>query len=145
MPTACKLSLNFLCVMQRAEGMHRHRLTQLQAGTLALTALYSQCATLVMALSTKSTEKAHWSPEETAVLVDYLYDHRAEAGDGGNFKAPTFNAAATHINPLLSQGPQKTAQMCKTKWNSVRYHHHQYIGSTDIFLVESHLCLHRDI
>lgn len=64
-------------------------------------------------------EKAHWDEHEVSSLIDYFYIHRAEAGEGGNFKPKVYNAAAEHIAPYLSQGPTKTGSMCKTKWDSV--------------------------
>lgn len=56
---------------------------------------------------------------ETDALVDYLYEHKSEAGDGGSFKTTTFTGAATSIAHLLTQGPAKTAAMCKNKYDSV--------------------------
>jgi hypothetical protein len=67
------------------------------------------------------SEKAHWNTQEEAALIDYLLQHKAEAGDGGNFKSSGYNAAATHIAPLLTQGPVKTGKMCKMKWALVSY------------------------
>jgi hypothetical protein len=89
----------------------------LWAGALAITTLAAQYSTVIMAQHIKSV--AYWNDQEVTALVDYLVEYRAEAGDGGNFKSATFNAAANHIAHLLSQGPVKTGKMCKTKWNSV--------------------------
>ena len=68
-----------------------------------------------------STEKAHWNDKETNALLDVMYEHRAEAGDGSNFKKTTYTAAEAALKSasLLTSGPQKTAKWCKTKWNSV--------------------------
>ena len=65
-------------------------------------------------------------------LIDYLHDHWAEAGDGGNFKVPTFNAAAEHLAPLLTQGGKKIGTMCKTKWVSVWVFHQFVIIQTNM-------------
>ena len=35
-------------------------------------------------------EKAVWNELETTALIDYLVAHKAEAGDGGNFKGANF-------------------------------------------------------
>jgi hypothetical protein len=37
------------------------------------------------------------------------------------FKNTTFNAAAAHIGPFLTQGPPKTEKQCKTKWTAVHH------------------------
>jgi hypothetical protein len=67
-------------------------------------------------------EGAHWNELEVTTLIDYFYHRRAEAGEGGGFEAEIYNAAAEHIAPHLSQGPNKTGKMCKKKWDSVCYH-----------------------
>jgi len=69
--------------------------------------------------SSGKSPKAHWNNAEVNALVDYLHDHKAKAGDGGNFKANILNVAAAHIKQHLSQGPTKTSKMCKGKWTSV--------------------------
>jgi len=100
-----------------------NRLTQhrLWAGAATITALCAHYTTVLMATSSSGKSiKAHWNDTEVNALVDYLHDYKAEAGDGGNFKANTLNAAAAHIKQHLSQGPTKTAKMCKGKWTSVR-------------------------
>jgi hypothetical protein len=63
--------------------------------------------------------KAVWSAEETTALIDYLYEHRPQAGNGGNFKTASFTAAAEAISPLLKYGPEKTGKICRRKWSSV--------------------------
>lgn len=63
--------------------------------------------------------KANWNDAETLALVNYLWEHRAEAGDGGTFKDATFNAAAAHIAREWTTGAVKTAKRCKTKWAGV--------------------------
>jgi hypothetical protein len=62
---------------------------------------------------------AQWVlPEETS-FIQYLVDNFSEAGDGGNFKMPTFEAAAMHIAPLHQRGAAKTGKMCQTKYTAV--------------------------
>lgn len=97
-----------------------NRLTQrrLRAGAAAITALCAHYTTVLMATSSEKLPKAHWNDAEVDALVDYLHDHKAEAGDGGNFKSNTLNAAATHIKQHLSQGTVKTGKMCKGKWTT---------------------------
>ena len=95
---------------------------RLLAGTVAITVLCAQYTNVLMAstqATTSSAERAQWNDQEVTALVDYLHEHRAEAGDGGSFKGSTFNAAATQLVPFLTSGPKKTGTMCKTKWLSV--------------------------
>jgi hypothetical protein len=66
-----------------------------------------------------SQEKASWNDEETKALVDYLWERRAECGDGGTFKATVFNAIPNQIANLLTSGPTKTATHCRTKYTGV--------------------------
>lgn len=69
-------------------------------------------------------ERAHWNVAETRALLEYLNDHKSEGGDGLNFKATTYRAAAAHINALAihTHGAIKTGDMCSRKWVGVRYH-----------------------
>lgn len=105
-----------------------HRLQQRRrvwTGVVAIAALFSQLTTILMAAlpATEKKEVTVWTEAETTALVDYLVEHRAEAGDGGNFKAASFNNAAKHIAPLLNRGLVKTAKTIKTKWSGVSNKH----------------------
>ncbi|KAF8802644.1 hypothetical protein BYT27DRAFT_7056616, partial [Phlegmacium glaucopus] len=62
---------------------------------------------------------ANWNDAEVLALVNFLWEHRAQAGDGGTFKDTTFNAVAEHITKHWATGPPKTAKHCKTKWAEV--------------------------
>jgi hypothetical protein len=84
---------------------------------LAVTAVSTQYLTLF--ISSMAQEKAKWNDAETTALVEYLWEHRAECGDGGSFKDPAYNAAADKIAPEWSAGPIKTGKHCKTKWGAV--------------------------
>lgn len=64
-------------------------------------------------------EKAIWDDMETEKMMEYLQDHAAEAGDGGNFKDPAFVAAAAYIAPYYKSGPTKTAKHVKGKYKTV--------------------------
>ncbi len=70
-----------------------------------------------MTLPEGPAPKAVWNDIETQELIDFLHEKRSESE--GNFKTPTYNAAAKHIAKHLTQGPVKTGSMCKTKWNGV--------------------------
>ena len=87
---------------------------------LALTAICTQLAT-VMSVQPgfAEKEKARWNDTETTKLVEYLWEHRAEGGDGGTFKTTTFRAAAEHIAEYRTSGPPKTVKNLQTKWSSV--------------------------
>jgi hypothetical protein len=52
-------------------------------------------------------------------FVDFLVDNKSEAGDGRNFKAPTFQQAANHIATLHEHGPIKTTKIAHNKWTMV--------------------------
>ena len=85
---------------------------------MSLTALGAQFVTSLFMASSQQ-EKASWNDEETQALVDYLWEHRAESGDGGTFKDAVFNTIPARIAHLLSSGPVKTTKQCKTKYNGV--------------------------
>jgi hypothetical protein len=89
---------------------------------IALVALCTQL-TKIMALPSASAEKerAKWNDRETTELIQYLWEHRSEGGDGGGFKPPTFKAAAEHIAPYHTSGPVKTTKSVQTKWIGVSH------------------------
>ena len=60
-------------------------------------------------------EKTSWNAKEVKALVHYLHTHHAEAGNGGNFKTATFNAAADHLAPFWTAGATKVGQSIKNK------------------------------
>ena len=64
-------------------------------------------------------ENAVWDKNETDKMMKYIQDHVALAGDGGNFKDPTYQAAATYIDPYHKSGPIKMAKHVKGKYKSV--------------------------
>jgi hypothetical protein len=88
---------------------------------VALTALGAQFViSLLMATTTSlHQEKASWNDAETQALVNYLWEHRAECGDGGSFKDTVYTPIPEQIAHLRSSGPAKNARQCKTKYNGV--------------------------
>ncbi|KAF8803198.1 hypothetical protein BYT27DRAFT_7171949 [Phlegmacium glaucopus] len=86
---------------------------------VSLTALGPQFVTSLL-MASLHQEKASWNEKEVEALVNYLWEHRAESGDGGTFKDVTFNAIPGCIADLLTSGPAKTAKQCKTKYNSLK-------------------------
>jgi hypothetical protein len=73
---------------------------------------------LVITTST-ADPRCHWSDDELA-LIKFLLDHKAEAGDGGSFKANIWNAAAVEMLKHTSKGGPKIAGKCKAKYVAVR-------------------------
>lgn len=94
--------------------MQHHQRRRQWAGAITIVALYNQYTIFLMALS-EDKEKAPWDELEVSALIDYFYQHRSQVGEGGNFRAETYDAAAEHIALHLSQGPKKTGKTCKTK------------------------------
>ena len=93
----------------------RNRQALLQA---VVTAITLACA-LIFNMSEPIRENAIWDESETDKMMEYLRDNAASAGDGGNFKDSTYQAAATYIAPYHKSGPIKTAKHVKGKYKSV--------------------------
>ena len=70
-------------------------------------------------VDTSSTERCHWNPSDDAALISFLLDHKAEARDGGNFKANIWNAAAVEMLKHTTKGGVKVASKCKAKYVAV--------------------------
>jgi hypothetical protein len=64
-------------------------------------------------------QRASWSIEDEDALIQFLVEHRAEAGNGFNFKTKTFNAASIVVNAMRTKGGTKTWRVCKNKWTQV--------------------------
>jgi len=62
---------------------------------------------------------AVWTSAEESAFVDFLVDHKAEAGDGGNFKTTTYQRVVGHLAPLRQRGAIKTVKACRNKWTAV--------------------------
>jgi hypothetical protein len=79
-----------------------------------------QSSNPVMTDATSSRKNATWNFEEETALLDFLFAHKAEAGDGCMFKAPVWIAAATEMLKFpLDKGAPKTDKACKGKWKAV--------------------------
>jgi hypothetical protein len=68
--------------------------------------------------TTSRAPRANWNDAEITALIDYLVEHIAEVGDGGNFKKATLSEL---LGPIIVQAPKKTALMCKLKYQSVSW------------------------
>ena len=65
-------------------------------------------------------QQSRWSDNETRSLIDFLLQHKAEAGDGANFKAATWNAAAAAMAKTPTEkGIPKSATSCQSRWGRV--------------------------
>ena len=96
---------------------HRRRI---QVVIAAITAVLCQLSTIFSSMSA-SKERAQWTDPEALALLDYLIEHKGEAGDGVNFKSKTFNDAVPFVAPFFVRGPAKTGAMLKTKYSGVRF------------------------
>ncbi|KAH9051664.1 hypothetical protein EDB87DRAFT_1735101 [Lactarius vividus] len=61
-----------------------------------------------------------WSPIDEDTLLDYLWDHRSEAGEGMSFKAPTLTGAAAKVQEMTTKGGPKMMGSCKNKWGKFK-------------------------
>jgi len=62
---------------------------------------------------------AIWTDADESALLVFLLDHRAEVGDGANFKQTTWNEASIKLGERPFKGGPKTANSCKNKWAKV--------------------------
>ena len=97
----------YFLIINDMDNMEGHRSLfkqqQLLASAVSLTALGAQFVTSLFMASSQQ-EKASWNDEETQALVDYLWEHRAESGDGGTFKDAVFNTIPVR-GYQISSGP----------------------------------------
>ena len=63
---------------------------------------------------------SHWTAEDESTLVAFLIEHKAEAGDGVNFKAATWKAVAIEMERHRTKGAVKSHLACKNKYACVR-------------------------
>ena len=73
----------------------------------------------VAAGSAAEDANADWSTKDEQILIAFLVDRKASAGDGGTFKKPTWVAAAAHMAQYHTKGGPKTWESCKGKWDRV--------------------------
>ena len=64
--------------------------------------------------------KAQWSEADEIALIEYIAEHKAEAGDGMKFKASFWTGAAKKMLSHRALGGVKTWQSCSSKWDRVR-------------------------
>ncbi|KAF8572678.1 hypothetical protein K439DRAFT_1271508, partial [Ramaria rubella] len=64
-------------------------------------------------------EKAIWTPEDERALICLLINHKAEAGEGGNFDKTTWVAVLKAMMDHFFSGGIKSLEACKTRWVKV--------------------------
>ena len=77
---------------------------------------------LLSTMAGAAVPHAVWTTGDEDKLLDFLLEHWAAAGDGGNFKEAAFQGILGLLTPLVTKGRLKTVQACQNKWNSVCYH-----------------------
>jgi hypothetical protein len=82
--------------------------------------------------TSKPTTSPHWSENEIADLIDYLYEHRSEA-TGSNFKTSTYNRLKEYLDERHSKTPQ-TRDAIVAKFRSVRGSYFDFSFLTYIFI-----------
>ncbi|KAJ6448294.1 hypothetical protein C8R45DRAFT_1115377 [Mycena sanguinolenta] len=65
-------------------------------------------------------KNAIWTHADTVKFLDFLISKSSAAGDGGNFKMSTFNAAAKFLNETRERGGHKTGKGCSNKYKNLR-------------------------
>jgi hypothetical protein len=70
--------------------------------------------------TSKTKERSYWTEKDEQALVKFLLLHKAEAGDGANFKKQVWIAAAVEMAKHTTKGAPKTWSSCQSKWGRVR-------------------------
>ncbi|KAG6863088.1 hypothetical protein C0995_007811, partial [Termitomyces sp. Mi166 len=65
-----------------------------------------------------SLGKASWKLADEKKLVEFFFEHRASASDGGSFWRSLFQEISDILTPLCIKGGPKTVKACQNKWNS---------------------------
>ena len=68
---------------------------------------------------TGSKLRCDWSGKDEIQLINFLIEHKAEAGDSATFKDSIFRAASEHMEKTCTKGGPKTFDRCHTKWGRV--------------------------
>lgn len=68
----------------------------------------------------KAPTQAVWTQVDEETLIEYLFQHRAAAGDGSSFKITTFNGVVDLLEAMRTRGGHKTAKSIQNKWTMVR-------------------------
>ncbi|KAF8958637.1 hypothetical protein BDZ97DRAFT_1616590, partial [Flammula alnicola] len=64
---------------------------------------------------------AIWTTADETTLIEFLFQHRASAGDGSSFKMTTFHGVVSVLEATRTKGGPKTAKSCQNKWAMLRH------------------------
>ena len=67
----------------------------------------------------EASAKAQWSKADEIALIEYITEHKAEAGDGTKFKPSFWTGTAKEMLSHCALGGVKTSQACSSKWDRV--------------------------
>ena len=85
----------------------------------------------IRSMSTAPAPKhGQWSVEDERELINFLSDHKAEAGDGATFKHTMWTQAGAHMSALHPNIMYSVTQ-CSSKWGRV----HQYLPLQHLLLI----------
>ena len=68
---------------------------------------------------TGSKLRCDWSGKDEIQLINFLIEHKAEAGDSATFKPVIWNAATQLLEKSRVKGGPKTSKSCSDKWTRV--------------------------
>ncbi|KAF8148122.1 hypothetical protein K438DRAFT_1779720 [Mycena galopus ATCC 62051] len=83
-------------------------------------ALLAESATAHQPPTPAVPKNSAWTAADETKLLDFLAQEAAAAGDGANFKAPTYTSAAALLNQSITKGGPKTADSCKSKYQKLK-------------------------
>ncbi|KAJ6580648.1 hypothetical protein B0H19DRAFT_1328687 [Mycena capillaripes] len=79
----------------------------------------AQPSSLYLPLDKNPDANAAWTDADVLAFLDFLVSKISAAGEGGNFKMTTFNAAKDVMNKIRTRGGLKTAKSCHGKYKAV--------------------------
>ena len=84
--------------------------------------------------STSNTRKpkAIWNFEEEKLLIEFLSEHIAEAGDGFHFKKTTFQAASNLLEPRRREGGANGRQYVADFYQDPKFTEEIYVAQRHI-------------
>ncbi|RXW13177.1 hypothetical protein EST38_g12677 [Candolleomyces aberdarensis] len=68
-------------------------------------------------------DRVYWSIQDETALLNYLLEHKTEAGDGRNSKEPVFEGARAALQSAREADAKeapKTLSSCKAKWSRLK-------------------------
>jgi hypothetical protein len=67
-----------------------------------------------------TTEKAFWTHDDEALLIQILSDRKGEMTSNAMFKDTVFTDMAIALESIRKKGGRKTTRVCREKWQRVR-------------------------